>query len=58
MSKSKNNFFTVKDILKEYPGEVIRFFILQTHYRSPLDFSDERLKEAQTSLARLQNTKA
>ena len=46
MSKSKNNFFTVKDILKEYPGEVIRFFILQTHYRSPLDFSDERLKEA------------
>ena len=34
MSKSKNNFFTVKDILKEYPGEVIRFFILQTHYRS------------------------
>ena len=48
----------VKDILKEYPGEVIRFFILQTHYRSPLDFSDERLKEAQTSLGRLQNTKA
>jgi len=58
MSKSKNNFFTVKDILKEYPGEVIRFFILQTHYRSPLDFSDERLKEAQTSLGRLANTKA
>ena len=58
MSKSKNNFFTVKDILKEYPGEVIRFFILQTHYRSPPDFSDEHLKEAQTSLARLQNTKA
>lgn len=57
MSKSKNNFFTVKDILKEYPGEVIRFFILQTHYRSPLDFSDERLKEAQTSLGRLANTK-
>lgn len=53
MSKSKNNFFTVKDILEKYPGEVIRFFILQTHYRSPLDFSDERLKEAQTSLGRL-----
>ena len=53
MSKSKNNFFTVKDILKEFPGEVIRFFILQTHYRSPLDFSDERLKEAQAALARL-----
>ena len=53
MSKSKNNFFTVKDILKEFPGEVIRFFILQTHYRSPLDFSDERLHEAQTALDRL-----
>ena len=58
MSKSRNNFFTVKDILQEFPGEVIRFFILQTHYRSPLDFSDGRLREAQTSLARLQNTKA
>ena len=55
MSKSKNNFFTVKDILKEFPGEVIRFFILQTHYRSPLDFSDERLREAQTALDRLRN---
>ncbi len=53
MSKSKNNFFTVKDILKKYPGEVVRFFIVQTHYRSPLDFTDERLKEAKTSLARL-----
>ena len=58
MSKSKNNFFTVKDILKEFPGEVIRFFILQTHYRSPLDFSDERLREAQTALERLRNANA
>ena len=58
MSKSKNNFFTVKDILKEYPGEVVRFFILQTHYRSPLDFSDERLKEAQVSLSRLEQSKS
>ena len=58
MSKSKNNFFTVKDILKEFPGEVIRFFILQTHYRSPLDFSDERLREAQTALDRLRNANA
>ena len=57
MSKSKGNFFTVKDILKKYPGEVVRFFILQTHYRSPLDFSEERLIEAQTSLGRLQNTR-
>lgn len=58
MSKSKNNFFTVKDILNEYPGEVVRFFILQTHYRSPLDFSDERLKEAQVSLGRLEQSKS
>ena len=57
MSKSKGNFFTVKDILKKYPGEVVRFFILQTHYRSPLDFSEERLIEAQTSLGRLQDTR-
>ena len=56
MSKSKNNFFTVEDILREYPGEVVRFFILQTHYRSPLDFSEDRIKEAQTSLGRLQTT--
>ena len=58
MSKSAHNFFTVADILKEYPGEVVRFFILQTHYRSPLDFSDERLKDAQAGLGRLANTKA
>ncbi len=57
MSKSKNNFFTVADILKKYPGEVVRFFILQTHYRSPLDFSDERLRDAQAALARLANAK-
>ncbi len=58
MSKSKGNFFTVKEILDKYPGEVVRFFILQTHYRSPLDFSEERLEEAKTSLGRLQNTQA
>lgn len=56
MSKSKNNFFTVQDILAKYSGEVIRFFILQTHYRSPLDFSDERLLDAKAGLARLANT--
>ena len=56
MSKSKNNFFTVKDILERYAGEVVRFFIVQTHYRSPLDFTDERLTEAKTSLARLKNS--
>lgn len=53
MSKSLNNFITVPDILKHYPGEVVRFFILRTHYRSPLDFSEERIKEAQAGLIRL-----
>lgn len=53
MSKSLGNFFTVAEILKKYPGEVVRFFILQTHYRSPLDFSDENLRNAQSGLARL-----
>ena len=53
MSKSLGNFFTVADILKKYPGETVRFFILQTHYRSPLDFSDEQLQNAQAGLARL-----
>ena len=53
MSKSLNNFFTVLDILEKYPAEVLRFFIVATHYRSPLDFSDERLNEAARSLDRL-----
>ena len=57
MSKSLNNFFTVADVLKEFDGETLRFFILQTHYRSPLDFDGERLKEAQTGLNRLRHTK-
>ena len=55
MSKSLNNFITVPDILEQYPGEVVRFFILRTHYRSPLDFSEERIKEAQAGLLRLKN---
>ena len=57
MSKSKNNFLTGTDILKEYSGEVVRFFILQTHYRSPLDFSDERLRDARAGLSRLSAAK-
>lgn len=55
MSKSLGNFFTVKEILAKYPAEVLRFFIVSTHYRSPLDFSDARLDEAASSLARLKN---
>ena len=53
MSKSLNNFFLVKDILEPYSPDALRYFLLSTHYRSPLDFSDERLEEANKSLERL-----
>ncbi len=53
MSKSLNNFFLVKDILALYKPDALRYFLLSTHYRSPLDFSDERLKEMTRSLERL-----
>ena len=53
MSKSLNNFFLVKDILEQYSPDALRYFLLSTHYRSPLDFSDERLEEANKSLERL-----
>ena len=55
MSKSLGNFMLLHDLLKEYEPNVIRLLMLQTHYRSPLDFSDERLKEAATSLERIQS---
>jgi cysteinyl-tRNA synthetase len=57
MSKSKGNFFTVRDILKDYDGEVIRFFLLSGHYRSPINFSQELMEQAKNSLARMQNAK-
>ena len=55
MSKSLGNFFTIKDILKEFSPDVLRLFLISTHYRSPIDFSFERLKEAERSLSRLLN---
>ncbi len=55
MSKSKGNFFTVRDIVKEFDYEVIRFFMLSAHYRSPINFSRELLTQAQTALERLYN---
>ncbi|HYE69824.1 MAG TPA: cysteine--tRNA ligase, partial [Anaerovoracaceae bacterium] len=57
MSKSKGNFFTVRDILKDYDGEVMRFFLLSGHYRSPINFSQELMEQAKNSLARMQNAK-
>jgi cysteinyl-tRNA synthetase len=53
MSKSLGNFFTVREVLKRYRPEIIRFFILSSHYRSPLNYSDEQLNEAATGLTRL-----
>ncbi len=58
MSKSLGNFFLVVDILEHFKPEVLRYFILSTHYRSPLDFSDERLEEAGRSLERLKTAAA
>jgi cysteinyl-tRNA synthetase len=55
MSKSIGNFFTARDIVKEYPAEVIRFFYLQTHYRGPLNFTKEGLDAAEKGLRRLQD---
>ena len=53
MSKSKGNFFTIRDIADHFPHRVIRFFMLTAHYRSPINFSDELLAQAQTSLERI-----
>lgn len=57
MSKSKGNFFTVRDIADKYDLEVVRFFMLSAHYRNPVNFSDEMLSQSKTGLERLYNTK-
>ncbi|MDO9538098.1 MAG: cysteine--tRNA ligase [Thermoplasmata archaeon] len=56
MSKSLNNFFTIKDVLKDYDPLVVRFFLLNTHYRKPIDFNQKALAEAGQALGRMQNT--
>lgn len=53
MSKSLGNFFTVREILKFYQPEVVRFFILRAHYRSPLNYSDQHLRDTKLALDRL-----
>ena len=53
MSKSLGNFFTIRDVLKHFDGETIRFFMLRTHYRSPFNFADSLLDEARSALRRL-----
>ena len=56
MSKSLKNFITIKEALNENASEVLRFFLISSHYRSPLNYSDEGLKEAKNSLDRLYNS--
>ncbi|HET8610990.1 MAG TPA: cysteine--tRNA ligase [Burkholderiales bacterium] len=53
MSKSLGNFFTVREVLKKFDPEVVRFFILRAHYRSPLNYSDSHLEDARHGLTRL-----
>jgi cysteinyl-tRNA synthetase len=53
MSKSLGNFFTIREVLKQYDPEVVRFFILRAHYRSPLNYSDAHLDDAKKALDRL-----
>ena len=53
MSKSLGNFFTIRKVLEQYDAEVVRFFILRAHYRSPLNYSDQHLDDAKLALTRL-----
>jgi cysteinyl-tRNA synthetase len=53
MSKSLGNFFTVREVLARYDAEVVRFFIIRAHYRSPLNYSDQHLDDAKHALTRL-----
>lgn len=55
MSKSLGNFFLLREILEKFPGDVVRFYLLNTHYRSPIDFDDEKLHIAAKSLGRIRN---
>jgi cysteinyl-tRNA synthetase len=56
MAKSLGNYITVREALKKYDAEAIRLFVLSTHYRSEIDFTDKKLRDAETSLRRLYNT--
>ena len=53
MSKSLGNFFTIREVLEKYDSEVLRFFLISAHYRSPLDFSDQNLNEAESGMERI-----
>lgn len=53
MSKSLGNFFTIRDILKEYDGEIVRFFMLSAHYRTPINFADTLMEQAKSAVERV-----
>ena len=53
MSKSLGNFFTLKTVLKDYNGEILRFFILRSHYRSPLNYSNKNLEDAESAIKKI-----
>jgi len=57
MSKSLDNFLTIRDILKKFPAEVMRVFLLSAHYRSPIDYTEQNILNANTSLERYYETK-
>ncbi|BDU51176.1 cysteine--tRNA ligase [Haliovirga abyssi] len=54
MSKSKGNFFLLREILEKYNGRILRFFVLSSHYRKPIEFSEDELKMAKTGLERIE----
>ena len=58
MSKSLGNFVTIRDAVTRYPAEALRLHLLQTHYRSPMEFAEDRLDEAQSGLVRMYETLA
>lgn len=58
MSKSLGNFFTVRDVLEHYSGDILRFFMLTSHYRSPINYSKDLLDSAKSSLERIKNCKS
>ena len=57
VSKSKGNFFTVRELLEEFDGETLRFFLLQGHYRNPIEFSKELIYQAKAGLDRIRRAK-
>lgn len=53
MSKSLGNFFTIREVLKHFDAEVVRFFLVRAHYRSPINYSDKQLEDARAAMTRL-----